>query len=161
MFGSLFGFSSLGLRFFNVFGLRQDPSSPYSGVISRFVEQMIGHHPITLNGSGEQTRDFINVNDVAKIIATALVGGNGSTGVCNVGRGERVSLLQLIDTLAEIAGYRPQVSHLPPRQGDIQHSFCNPGLLRKELGVAPEVGFAEGLKLLYDAELQAKCEAPT
>lgn len=150
MFDKLFGFSSLGLRFFNVFGLRQDPSSPYSGVISRFVEQMIGRHPITLYGSGEQTRDFIYVGDVAGVIATALV--SSCTGVRNVGRGEPVSLLQLIDTLAEIAGYRPEVSHQPPRQGDIQHSFCDPGLLRKELGVSPAVGLAEGLKLLYDVE---------
>lgn len=156
LFGKLFGCSSLGLRFFNVFGLRQDPSSPYSGVISRFVEQMIGRHPITLYGSGEQTRDFIYVSDVAGAIATALA--SRCTGVCNVGRGEPVSLLQLVDTLAEIAGYRPQVSRMPPRQGDIQHSFCDSGLLRKELGVIPAVGFAEGLKRLYDVELQAKRE---
>jgi UDP-glucose 4-epimerase len=150
MFNKLFGFSSLGLRFFNVFGLRQDPSSPYCGVISRFVQQIIGRHPIILYGSGEQTRDFIYVSDVAGAIATALV--SCYTGVCNVGRGEPVSLLQLIDTLAEIAGYCPEVSHRPPRQGDIQRSFCDPGLLRKELGVIPAVGFAEGLKLLYHVE---------
>lgn len=154
MFHKLFGFSSLGLRFFNVFGLRQDPSSPYSGVISRFVQQMIGRHPITLYGSGEQTRDFIYVGDVAGVTATALV--SGCTGVRNVGRGEPVSLLQLIDTLAEIAGYRPEVSHLPQPQGDIQHSFCDPSLLRKDLKLIPAIGLAEGLKQLYHVEFQAK-----
>lgn len=150
MFNKLFGFSSLGLRFFNVFGLRQDPSSPYSGVISRFVQQMMRRHPIIVYGSGEQTRDFIYVSDVAGAIATALM--SACIGICNVGRGEPISLLQLIDTLAEIAGYRPAVSHLPQRQGDIQRSFCDPGLLRNELGVIPAVGFAEGLRRLYDVE---------
>jgi UDP-glucose 4-epimerase len=148
LYERLFGFSSTGLRFSNVFGPRQDPSSPYSGVISRFVQQLHERQPLTLHGDGEQTRDFVYVSDVATAIVTAL--SSDYHGICNVGRGEPSSLLQLIDTLAKLAGYRPEIRRLPQRQGDIQHSVVDPGRLQKTFGVVPAVPLQEGLRLLWD-----------
>ena len=152
LYGGLFGFASIGLRLSNVYGPRQDPSSPYSGVISQFVRKLWERQPLTLYGSGEQTRDFVYLGDVANTIVTALA--SDYHGICNVGRGEPISLLQLIDALAEIAGHRPEVLRLPRRAGDILHSVVDPSRLRKTLGVVPAISFKEGLRLLWNATAQ-------
>ncbi len=149
LYGELFGFASIGLRFSNVYGPRQDPSSPYSGVISQFARQLRERRPLTLYGNGEQTRDFVYVGDVADAIVTALA--SDYHGICNVGRGEPISLLQLIDALAEIAGYYPEIVRLPRRAGDILHSVIDPGRLRRTLGVVPAVSYKTGLRMLWNA----------
>lgn len=147
LYRELYGFSTLGLRYFNVFGPRQDPGSPYSGVISIFARRLRDGKPLTVFGDGVQTRDFIYVGDVARANVAALKSEAG--GVCNVATGHTVTLLQLIEALAEAAGVTPQVSHSEARAGDIRHSAADNGRLRLELGIDGFTGLREGLASLW------------
>ncbi|MBI4754749.1 MAG: NAD-dependent epimerase/dehydratase family protein [Betaproteobacteria bacterium] len=147
LYRELYGVSTLGMRYFNVFGPRQDPSSPYSGVISVFVRRLRDGQGLTVNGDGGQTRDFIYVADVAQANVAALASDSG--GVCNVATGSTVTLLQLIDALAGVAGVRPAISHGPARAGDIRHSSASNERLRTALGINGFTGLAEGLARLW------------
>lgn len=146
LFRDLHGFSSLGLRYFNVYGPRQDPASPYAGVISRFTERLLnGQRPVVF-GDGGQTRDFIYVADVARANAAALA--SDATGVCNVATGQSTSLLQLLDVLARITGRAAEPDFEPAREGDIRHSLGDPGRLGSLLGVQAGYTLEEGLNEL-------------
>lgn len=116
-------------RFFNVFGPRQDPSSPYSGVISIFLDRAARGAPITVFGDGTQTRDFVYVGDVVRALATALTENRATEGempVFNVGRGVQVSLLDLLDTVSRLPGVTDlNVAYAAPREGDIRHSLAD------------------------------------
>src|SRR5690606_30858523 len=105
LYRSLYATSALGLRYFNVYGPRQDPASPYAGVISRFAANIASGAPLTVFGDGRQTRDFVFVGDVARVNVAAL--SSSYEGVLNVGTGRSVSLLQLIDALAACARRAP------------------------------------------------------
>lgn len=135
-------------RFFNVFGPRQNPSSPYSGVISIFLDRASRGAPITVFGTGEQTRDFVFVTDVAAALAAALVRQTRAGEemlVYNVGRGAQVSLLQLLEQIRGLEGVAPlAVSFGPARQGDILRSVADASRL-KATGWQPQVGLQEGL----------------
>ncbi len=109
-------------RFFNIFGPRQDPSSPYSGVISIFVERARAGRPITLFGDGEQTRDFVYVADLVTLLVQALEAPQVEAGAVNVGLDRATSLNQLLAALADILGNLPPVTHGEARAGDIRHS---------------------------------------
>ena len=122
LYQELYDFSAMALRYFNVYGPRQDPSSPYSGVISIFGRRLRDGKPLTIYGDGQQTRDFIYVGDVARANIAALRGV--VNGVCNVVAGHTVTLL---DTLATVAGVTPVVSHGEARTGDIRHSSAEIG----------------------------------
>jgi len=141
--------NATAFRFFNVFGPRQDPSSPYSGVISIFLDRAGRGAPITVFGDGEQSRDFVYVGDVvaALMAALELQGEAGEMPVYNVGRGESVTLKELLDVVGGLPGIVSplRVNHAPPREGDIRHSLANPGRLRNALGWAPRTSLAEGL----------------
>lgn len=150
LYRELYGMSALGLRYFNVFGPRQDPSSPYSGVISIFARRLGLDQPLTVFGDGLQTRDFIYVGDVARANVAALQGR--AEGVCNVATGRTVTLLQLIETLAAVAGVTPQVSHGEERMGDIRDSAADNSRLRAELGVAAFASLHDGLARLWASE---------
>jgi UDP-glucose 4-epimerase len=150
LFERLFGLSALGLRYFNVYGPRQDPASPYAGVIRRFSSRLAANEPLTVFGDGRQTRDFIYVGDVAKINVLAL--HSRTSGCCNVGTGRSVTLLELIETLAACAGRAPEVRFAPPQPGDIRASAMSPARLREWFGFTAAVPLAEGLaKLLATA----------
>ena len=142
----LYGQSSLGLRYFNVYGPRQDPTSQYAGVISKFAALIAQDRPLTVFGDGGQTRDFVFVKDVARVNALALA--SDYCGICNVGTGVSVTLLELIDALAACAGKKPQVRFEPPVAGDIRESAMAPGRLRQVFGAAPATRLAEGLMAL-------------
>lgn len=146
LFGSLYGVSALGLRYFNVYGPRQDPASPYAGVISRFAARLQRGEPLTVFGDGAQTRDFVFVRDVAQANLAAL--RSGETGVVNVGTGRSVTLLELIDALARCAGCTPEVRFDPPAPGDIRHSAMQPGRLMTALGFVPATSLQAGLAAL-------------
>ena len=146
MFRELYGVSILGLRYFNVYGPRQDPASPYAGVISRFADRIARGSPLTVFGDGGQTRDFVFVKDVARANLAAL--RSAECGVLNVGTGASVTLLQLIDTLGECAGQTPQVQFEPSVAGDIRHSAMRPERIRSVLGFVPQVSLREGLATL-------------
>lgn len=142
----LYGFSSMGMRFFNVFGPRQDPKSPYAGVIALFVDRIIAKQPVTVFGDGQQTRDFIFIRDVARSNVAALQ--SQFQGACNVATGHKTSLLDLINTLSDIAGHSTEVSFAPPRTGDIVHSLADPARMHRELGIKADTSLKQGLAAL-------------
>ncbi|SFQ17829.1 UDP-glucose 4-epimerase [Geopseudomonas sagittaria] len=109
-------------RFFNIFGPRQDPSSPYSGVISIFTERALAGLPISVFGDGEQTRDFVYVADLVALLVQALEVPQVEAGAVNVGLNRATSLNQLLTALGELLGGLPPVSHAAARPGDIRHS---------------------------------------
>jgi UDP-glucose 4-epimerase len=146
LFRDLYGVSALGLRYFNVYGPRQDPASPYAGVISRFAARLNGGEPLTVFGDGRQTRDFVYVKDVARANLAAL--RSDRAGVINVGTGRSVTLLELIDALAACAGRTPVVEFGPPASGDIRDSAMRPERMREALRFVPGTALHEGLKSL-------------
>ncbi|MEM8669771.1 MAG: SDR family oxidoreductase [Planctomycetota bacterium] len=138
------------LRYFNVFGPRQDPQSEYSAVIPRFVSMILaGQRPI-IYGDGQQSRDFVYVEDVAKanLLAATTPGISGST--FNVGRGERTTLLELLVNLREILGQSIEPIHEPPRVGDVRDSLADISEARRRLAFEPGVSIAEGLNRSVD-----------
>ena len=150
LYRDLYGASLLGMRYFNVYGPRQDPSSPYAGVISRFAACIGSDEPLTVFGDGRQTRDFVYVGDVARANVAALK--SSSQGVLNVGTGTSVSLLRLIEALGHCAGRTPQVRFDPPVPGDIRDSAMRPERMREILGFVPATDLLEGLARLLAAD---------
>ena len=152
----LYGVRATALRFFNVYGERQDPSSPYSGVISIFINRILRYmkgEDVTIDifGDGKQTRDFIYVKDVVKALLIAEEKEKTSGNVYNVGTGKETSLLDLIETLKEIAGKIPPLRFLPPREGDIRRSVADTSRL-KALDFKPDYSLKEGLKGTFQWE---------
>lgn len=149
-FVTSFSLETVVLRYFNVFGPRQDPQSEYSAVIPRFVSMILsGKQPI-IYGDGEQSRDFVYVGDVARanILAATTPGISGST--FNIGRGERTSLLELLTKLSDILGKTIQPRHEPARVGDIRDSLADINQARSVLGFEPEVSIYDGLAQSVD-----------
>ena len=149
-FHQLYGLQTVALRYFNVFGPRQDPSSPYSGVISIFVDRLLRQEDPMIFGDGEQYRDFVFVQDVvqANLLAAAHDAAPGK--VFNVGRGERTSLNQLVEILSRLTGYQASPTHGEPRAGDIRESLADITRIRQTLGYEPEVEVEEGLAALVE-----------
>ncbi|MBH3430034.1 NAD-dependent epimerase/dehydratase family protein [Pseudomonas alkylphenolica] len=119
------GLEPVVFRFFNIFGPRQDPSSPYSGVISIFCERALSGQPIALFGDGEQTRDFLYVADLVNVMVQALEMDAVEEGAVNIGLNQATSLNQLLDALKSVVGALPAITHGPARSGDIRHSRAN------------------------------------
>lgn len=153
LFGRLYGLSTLGLRYFNVYGPRQDPASPYAGVISLFVSRAMAGHDLRIFGNGLQTRDFVYVADIAQANLAAL--GVECTGAANVATGRTVSLLELVATLEKLLGRSLPVEHQPARTGDIEHSSALTEHLNQCLAVVPKTSLHDGL-----ARLLASLEQP-
>jgi len=146
LFNHLYGLSSQGQRYFNVYGPRQDPKSPYAGVIALFVDKITEKQPVTVFGDGENTRDFIYIGDVAKANVASLKASY--QGACNIATGKKTSLLDLIKTLSELANFTPEITFEHPREGDIVHSLASPSLMDKELGVVADTNLKVGLDKL-------------
>ena len=146
----LFGLETVALRYFNVFGPRQDPKSAYSGVISIFVDRILGARPITFFGDGSQCRDFVYVANVvdANILAATRDGVSG--GAFNVACGKRTTLLELATLIERAAGTAVPRSFAEPRAGDIKDSVADIARATKDLGYTPGVGVEEGLRRLVD-----------
>ena len=147
VFAKLYGVEAVSLRLFNVYGPRQDPASEYSGVVSRFLEWLRVGQPPIIHGDGEQTRDFVFVQDVVN--AFVLAGGAPGIGgeVFNVGSGEAATINGLAETLAGLA-VRDRVLrpiHHPEQAGDVRHSRADISKARQALGYAPAVELADGL----------------
>ncbi len=135
-------------RFFNIFGPRQDPSSPYSGVISIFTERALAGRPITVFGDGEQTRDFFYIADLVPLLMQALGEAQVRPGAVNVGHGQSISLNQLLDAIRQVLGGLPEVTHGAARAGDIRHSRADNRLLCERYRLAPATPLREGLAQL-------------
>ena len=142
------GVPSTGLRIFNVFGPRQDPASPYSGVIPIFADNLIAGRPLTIFGDGEQSRDFIFVADVVAASLAAFERQDRSARIFNVGRGESITLLRLVAALERMTGRKAVVRHASPRPGDVRHLLSDTARLRAGLGFTAKVSLEEGLASL-------------
>ena len=133
------------LRYFNVFGPRQDFHSPYSGVIAIFIARAVAGMPVTIYGDGRQTRDFIYVGDVVRANILACETDRADGRVLNIGSGRGRSLLDLRSELEALCGVRIKLELSPPRTGDIRHSRCAPAHARALLGFSPQTDFRAGL----------------
>jgi nucleoside-diphosphate-sugar epimerase len=145
---ALYGLEAVPLRYFNVFGPRQDPSSAYSGVISIFVTRLLAGAPLTIHGDGEQTRDFVYVADVVDANMRAMSGRYVGPAPLNVGRGGRTSLNALAAMLGEIIGVTPAITRAAPRPGDIRDSEADITHIREALGYEPRWTVRAGLEAL-------------
>jgi UDP-glucose 4-epimerase len=134
------------LRYFNVFGPRQDPASPYSGVISKFISAALKNEKPLIYGDGEQTRDFVYVKDVVRANLLAMDGKKAAGGIFNIGSGTEVSINQLWKQIAKMAKSKAIPIHEPPRQGDIRRSFASIVKAEQLLGFKPQCSLEEGLK---------------
>jgi nucleoside-diphosphate-sugar epimerase len=146
------GMTCIGLRYFNVYGPRQDPKSPYSGVISIFTDKILKNDAVTIYGDGEATRDFVFVGDVvqANMLAGVAQLPQGHH-VFNVGTGESTSILQLISTLKTIVGNDVPVNFAPERTGDMKHSVADITKIRTALGYEPKYSLENGLRALISS----------
>ncbi|WP_372620659.1 NAD-dependent epimerase/dehydratase family protein [Falsiroseomonas sp.] len=144
--GVVHAIPTLGLRFFNVFGPRQDPRSPYSGVISIFCDRLSRGEPVTVFGDGEQTRDFVFVADVVAALLAGMQAASTEAPVLNVCSGRPTSVKLLARTIAEVCGVAPVVNHQPARSGEIRHSLGDPSRSRALLGLGEPAGLGEGLQ---------------
>lgn len=138
------------LRFFNVYGPRQDPSSEYSGVISRFLTAAVRGEPVTIYGDGEQTRDFVYVGDLVDAVLRALWRPARGASLLNIGSGSATSLLGILDTLGGLLHCEVGRSFAPAREGDIRHSLADVGRARWVLGWEARTSFDEGLAATLD-----------
>lgn len=135
-------------RFFNIFGPRQDPSSPYSGVISIFSERAVKGQPITVFGDGEQTRDFLYVEDLVDLLVQAIEAPTLEVGAVNVGWNQATSLKQMLEALKEVVGELPPITYGPARSGDIRHSRANNQRLLQRFTLPEQTPLRAGLARL-------------
>ncbi|QVM91949.1 NAD-dependent epimerase/dehydratase family protein [Pseudomonas entomophila] len=142
------GLEPVVFRFFNIFGPRQDPSSPYSGVISIFCERALAGQPICVFGDGEQTRDFLYVGDLVQVMVQALEQDAVEEGAVNIGLNQATSLNQLLAALEQVVGPLPAISHGPARSGDIRHSRADNTRLLARFDFPAPTPFTEGLARL-------------
>lgn len=149
LYAELYDVNSVGLRFFNVFGPRQDPSSPYSGVISIFIDRLSRGLVPTIYGDGSQTRDFVYVGDVVQALIKAMNSENRGFTAYNVGRGESVSINMLWQSLCESAGSKLPAEFGPARDGEIHTSLANISKIESELDYQAKVTLKEGLIQTY------------
>lgn len=148
LFSELYRLETVCLRYFNVFGPNQDPHSPYAAVIPLFVAGMMRGQSPVINGDGTQTRDFCYIDNVveANLLAYACKQANGQ--IVNIGCGERISLLELVDLINGLLGTRLDPLFAPPRPGDVKDSLASIELAATVLGYRPRVNVAEGLSRL-------------
>jgi UDP-glucose 4-epimerase len=144
------GIPATGLRFFNVYGPRQDPRSPYSGVISIFCERILGAKPVDVFGDGQQTRDFIHVSDVVAALLAAMRLAAPGAPVFNVCTGQATTVLALAQTIAELTQNRPEIRLQPPRSGEIRHSLGSRDRAAPALGLGSPKPLRDGLANVLD-----------
>jgi UDP-N-acetylglucosamine/UDP-N-acetyl-alpha-D-glucosaminouronate 4-epimerase len=148
-FGRCYGLENVSVRYFNIFGPRQDPDSPYSGVLSRFVTAFLEEQQPVVYGDGEQTRDFTYVDNAVQANLLACDAPSASGGVFNIGTGSRVSLNRTLEYLRQLSGKNLAAKYEPPRDGDIRDSQADLTLAREYLGYEPSVMFEEGLERTF------------
>ncbi len=150
VFANCFGLETVCLRYFNVYGPRQDPSSPYSGVLSLFCKYVLARKTPTIFGDGLTSRDFTYVDDVADLNIKAAHASNASGKVYNGGNGGRITLNQAWDLLQAIEGLDLPANYGPPRAGDVRDSQADTTLANRDLGHSPRFSFDQGLRLTLD-----------
>jgi nucleoside-diphosphate-sugar epimerase len=160
VFTRVYKLETLSLRYFNVFGPRQDPSSQYSGVISRFISALLKDQPPVIYGDGEHSRDFTYIDNVVEANVKAAETNKGLGSVINVATGQRISLNQLLEEIKDLTGKRHvNADYQSPRAGDVVHSLADISRAREILGFEPRVGLREGLQLTIDWWKQSRFAA--
>jgi nucleoside-diphosphate-sugar epimerase len=146
VFTRVYGLETVSLRYFNVFGPRQDPTSQYSAVIPRFIRTlMAGERPV-IYGDGEQSRDFTFVKNIVEATLLACTAPNAAGETFNIATGDRVTLNQLLLLIGELLEVKAESIHEAPRQGDVRHSLADIGKARRLLGYVPSVSMKDGLR---------------
>jgi UDP-glucose 4-epimerase len=148
-FANCFGLETIALRFFNIYGLRSE-NSPYSGVITKFLRKIINDEALTVDGDGEQTRDFIHVSDIVKAIIVALEHEGLKGEVFNVCTGVPTSVNQLAATLKTVTGKSLKVKYGPARLGDIRSNYGDPAKAKENLRFRASVDLTKGLQMLFE-----------
>jgi len=159
IWSGVYGVETVALRYFNVYGPRQDPTSPYSGVLSVFMKALLERRAPTIFGDGEQSRDFTYVEDVAALNLKAASARNVSGRFYNGGNGGRITLNQAWALLQRLEGVEIAANHGPPRAGDVRDSQADTTEAARDLGHAPQFSFEEGMRRTlewYRADLQGK-----
>ena len=143
-----YGLETVALRYFNIFGPRQDPSSPYSGVLAKFITLMLKGQQPTIFGDGEQSRDFTYIDNAveANLLACTAPAGNVAGKVFNVATGRRATLNETFRLLQGLTGYAGDAAYGVERGGDIKHSLADISAAEKSMGYRPKVSFEDGLR---------------
>ena len=149
-FTSIYGLETVALRYFNVFGPRQDPTSEYAAVIPRFLTALIQKQRPIVFGDGEQTRDFTYIANVVQANLLAATSHDAIGYAMNIGCGEQVSLNTVLHLAGELLDVTPDVEYREPRPGDVRDSLADISLAQRLLGYKPTIGFGEGLALTLD-----------
>jgi UDP-glucose 4-epimerase len=147
-----YGLETVSLRYFNIFGPRQDPTSPYSGVLAKFITQMLNGEQPTIFGDGAQSRDFTYIQNAvdANLLAMKAPALQAAGQMFNVATGKRADLNEAFQLLKNITGYTGEVKYAPARSGDVKHSLADLSRTEKHLGYKPAVDFEEGLRRTVD-----------
>ena len=148
VFHGVYGLPTVSLRYFNIFGPYQDPTSPYSAVLAKFIPQMLRGESPTIYGDGEQSRDFNYIDNAveANLLAATAPAADVAGQVFNIATGSRYDLNETVKLLAPLTGYNGRVTYAPERAGDIKHSLADIELARQKLRYDPKVDFKEGLR---------------
>jgi UDP-N-acetylglucosamine/UDP-N-acetyl-alpha-D-glucosaminouronate 4-epimerase len=163
IYGSLFNMQMIGLRYFNVFGPRQNPQGPYAAVIPLFVKSIMENEAPVINGDGSHTRDFTYVDNAVQSNIKALFTTNekAANQVYNIAYGKKTSLLELFNYLKEVSGSKLEPNHGPERIGDVKHSLADISKAKKLLDYDPKISVEEGLKKTFDwYKKSKKIQAP-
>jgi nucleoside-diphosphate-sugar epimerase len=147
-----YGLVAVCLRYFNIFGPRQDPTSPYSGVLAKFISQMLAGEQPTIFGDGTQSRDFTYIDNVvrANMLACTAPATKVAGGVFNIATGRRIDLNETFQVLKKLINYPGEVKYAPERAGDVKHSLADLSRSEERLGYKPAVDFEEGLRRTVD-----------
>ncbi len=146
LFARCYDLRSLGLRYFNIYGPRQDPNGPYAAVIPRFFGSRLRGETPLIQGDGQQSRDFTWVGDAVAANLLAITAGTSDGSAVNIASGSRTSVLELDRQIARLTGDGPPALHGPRRPGDVEHAHADLSRATRELGYAPGVGLADGLE---------------
>jgi nucleoside-diphosphate-sugar epimerase len=149
-YSQVYGLETVTTRFFNVFGPRQAPDNPYTGVIAKFIHALMNGQPVCIEGDGGQTRDFTYVSDTVEGVVLAMTTKTPPATLVNIARGEQISILQLAGLLMEATGCELPPVHVAPRTGDVRDSFADIDRARRLLSYAPKVSVREGLQMTVD-----------
>jgi nucleoside-diphosphate-sugar epimerase len=158
VFTRVYGLETVSLRYFNVFGPRQDPSSLYAAVIPRFIEALLENRPPTIYGDGRQSRDFTFVENVVQANLLALSASGVAGEAFNIACGESVDLRGMLQLLTEFLGQNVQPEYQAPRAGDVKHSLADISKAKRMLGYRPTIPFREGLKQTFEYFRQRRVE---
>jgi nucleoside-diphosphate-sugar epimerase len=145
VFARVYGLPTVALRYFNVFGPRQDPASQYAAVIPAFIKAALSGQQPVIYGDGTQTRDFTYIANVVEANLRACESDQGIGAAVNIACGMRISLLELVQEISELLGTKIEPQFAPERPGDVKHSLADIGLAKDLIGYTPVVSFKEGL----------------